>query len=137
MNDLRDKARKVFYAIKRSIKFDIQIRIWQNMHESVIEPIALYGCEAWGPLSNQEFTKLRLRMQNSAKISSVYNVKHQIMHAEQKCNDSKTFHNKAITYREINMEKSPLNKLVLGLCSETQTPQSPRTATQLDCPGAL
>ena len=35
--------------------------------------------------------------------------------------DSQTFHNKAITYREMNLEKSPLCKLVLGLCSQTQT----------------
>ena len=33
--------------------------------------------------------------------------------------DSQTFHNKAITYREMNLEKSPLSKL--GLCSQTQT----------------
>ena len=30
-------------------------------------------------------------------------------------------HNKAITYREMNLEKRPLSKLVLGLCSQTQT----------------
>ena len=86
-------------------------------------------------------TKLRLCIQNSAKISSVYNVEHQIMHAELgryqliikiqkravkfynhlKGSDSQTFHNKAITYREMNLEKSPLSKLVLGLCSQTQT----------------
>ena len=38
-----------------------------------------------------------------------------------KGSDSQTFHNKAITYREINLEKNPLSKLVLGLCSQTQT----------------
>ena len=38
-----------------------------------------------------------------------------------KGSDSQTFHNKAITYREMNLEKSPLSKLVLGLCSQTQT----------------
>jgi hypothetical protein len=45
--------------------------------------------------------------------------------------DSQNFHNKAITYRETNLETSPLSKLVLGLCSQTD-PQSPRTETQLD-----
>jgi hypothetical protein len=29
-------------------------------------------------------------------------------------------HNLAITYREMNLEKSSLSKLVLGLCSQTQ-----------------
>jgi hypothetical protein len=36
-----------------------------------------------------------------------------------KVRDSQTFHNNAITYREMNLEKSPLSKLVLGLCSQT------------------
>ena len=35
-----------------------------------------------------------------------------------KRSDSQTFHNNAITYREMNLEKSPLSKLVLGLCSQ-------------------
>jgi hypothetical protein len=55
VNDLRDKARRAFYAIKGNIKFDIPIRIWLIL-ESDIEPIALY--EVWGPLTNQEFTKM-------------------------------------------------------------------------------
>ena len=28
VNNLRDKARRAFYAIKMNIKFDIPIRIW-------------------------------------------------------------------------------------------------------------
>ena len=39
------------------VRFDIPIRIWQKILESVIEPIALYGCKVWGPLTSQEFTK--------------------------------------------------------------------------------
>ena len=41
VNDLRDKARRAFYAIKRNIKFDIPIRIWLKILESDIELIAL------------------------------------------------------------------------------------------------
>ena len=55
--DLRDKARRAFYDIKRNINFNIPIRIWLKILESVIELIALYGCEVWGPLTNQDFTK--------------------------------------------------------------------------------
>jgi hypothetical protein len=33
------------YTIKRKIKLDIPIRIWLKIFESLIEPIALYGCE--------------------------------------------------------------------------------------------
>ena len=57
VNDLRDKARRAFYAIKRNINFNIPIRIWLKILESVIEPIALYGCEVLWPLTNQDFTK--------------------------------------------------------------------------------
>jgi hypothetical protein len=57
VNELRDKVSWAFYAIKRNIKFDFPIRIWLEILESDIEPIALYGCEVWGPLTNQEFTK--------------------------------------------------------------------------------
>jgi hypothetical protein len=52
VNYLREKARRAFYAMKRNIKFDIPIRIWLKIFESVKEPIALYGCEVWGPLIN-------------------------------------------------------------------------------------
>ena len=57
VNDLRDQARRAFNTIKRNIKFNIPIRICLKILESVIEPIALYGCEAWGPLTTREFTK--------------------------------------------------------------------------------
>ena len=57
VNDLREKARRAFYAIKRQIPVEIPIRIWLKLFESVIEPIALYGSEVWGPLTNQEFNK--------------------------------------------------------------------------------
>ena len=61
VNELRDKARRAFYAIK----CNIQSRIWLKILESVIEPFMVVRSE--GPL-----TKWRLSMQNSAKISSVY-----------------------------------------------------------------
>ena len=79
-NDLRDKARKAFCAIKRNIKFVIQIRIWLKMLESVIEPVALYGCEVWDPLTNQECWdkhQIETQIENSPKTSPEYNVKHQ------------------------------------------------------------
>ena len=49
-----------------------------------------------------------------------------------KGSDSQTFHNKAITYREMNLEKSPLSTLVLGLCSQTQTdPTEPQDSNTI------
>jgi hypothetical protein len=99
-------------------------------------------------------------------ISSVYNIKHQnnaykrelgryllIIKIQKRAvkfykhlkeSGPQTVHNKAITYREMNLEKSPLSKLVLELFTNTnrphrgpgqkhkQTPQRPSTETQLD-----
>ena len=49
-----------------------------------------------------------------------------------KGSDSQTFHNKAITYREMNLEKSTLSKLVLGFCSQTQTdPTEPQDSNTI------
>ncbi|CDQ65370.1 unnamed protein product [Oncorhynchus mykiss] len=70
--DLRDKA---FYAIKRNIKFNIPIRIWQKILESVMEPIALYGCEVWGPLINQDFPKWdKHQIETACRILQKYNL---------------------------------------------------------------
>ena len=56
--ELRDNARRAFNAIKRKIKFDMPIRIWQKILESVIEPIALYN----SPTKNsQNGTNAKLR----------------------------------------------------------------------------
>jgi hypothetical protein len=49
-----------------------------------------------------------------------------------KGSDYQTFHNKAITYREMNLERSPLSKLVLRLCSQTEThPTEPQDSNTI------
>lgn len=57
VKDLRDKARRAFYAIKRNIKIYIPIEIWLKNFQFVLEPIILYGSEIWGPKPNNEFDK--------------------------------------------------------------------------------
>ena len=47
-----------------------------------------------------------------------------------KGSDSQTFHNKAITYREMDLEKGPLSKLTLGLCSQTD-PTEPQASNTI------
>ncbi len=42
---------------KKLIQIEIPIRIWLKIFQSVIEPIALYGGEVWGPLLNHEYEK--------------------------------------------------------------------------------
>ena len=137
VNDLREKARRAFYIIKRNIQFDIPIRIWLKILESVTKPIALYGCEVCCLLTNQEFTKwdkhqtetlhtvfcknilcVQRKTQNNTELG-----RHPLMIKIQKRavkfyhhlkgNDSQTFHIKDITYSEMNLEMSPLTKLVL------------------------
>jgi hypothetical protein len=80
VNELRDMARRAFYVIKRNIKFDIPIRIRLQILESV------HGCEDWGPFTNQEFIKWdKHQIETLCRIMQkyhVYNVEHQIMHAE-------------------------------------------------------
>ena len=56
MNEHREKARRAFYAIKKN-RIKIPIQIWLKRIEYVIETIALYGSEVWGPLAKQDFIK--------------------------------------------------------------------------------
>ena len=55
VNELKEKARRAFYAIKRKIPIDIPIRTWLKILNAIIDPIILYGSEIWGPLTNQTF----------------------------------------------------------------------------------
>ena len=45
--------------------------------------------------------------------------------------DYQTFH-KAITYREIYLEKGPLSKMVLGICSQTEPTEPQDSPKQRD-----
>ena len=57
VNAFKEKARRAMYAIKRQLlKLNITIKMWSKLFDSVIQPIALYGSEVWGPLSQQNYT---------------------------------------------------------------------------------
>uniref|UniRef100_A0A8K9V0N5 Reverse transcriptase domain-containing protein n=1 Tax=Oncorhynchus mykiss TaxID=8022 RepID=A0A8K9V0N5_ONCMY len=135
VNDLRNKARRAFYAIKRNIHFNKPIRIWLKILESVIEPIALYGCEVWGPLTNQDFTKwdkhqIETLHEELGRYPLIIKIQKRDVkfYNHLKGSDSQI----PITYREMNPEKSPLSKLVLGLCSQTQThPTEPQDSSTI------
>ncbi len=46
------------YAIKKKIQIlKYPLPIWCKIFDSVIQPIALYGSEVWGPLSYQSYTR--------------------------------------------------------------------------------
>jgi len=81
VNELKEKARRAFYAINKSIQIEIPMRIWLKIFQSVIEPIALYGSEVWGPLLNHEidkWDKIRLKpcMPSSVRVSWEYRGTH-------------------------------------------------------------
>ena len=57
VNELKEKARRAFYTIKRKIPIDLPIKTWLKILNSVIEPIILYGSEIWGPLTSQDLPK--------------------------------------------------------------------------------
>ena len=138
-------------------KFNIPIRIWLKILKSDIEPLALYGWEGWGPLTNQDITKwgkhqietlhaefcknilsVQRRTPNNAWRAELrlyplimkFQKRDVKFYNHLKGSDSQNFHNKAL--REINLEKSPLSKLVLGLCSQTQTdPTEPQDSNTI------
>ena len=48
------KARRALHAIKRKFyNFQIPVKIWLKIFDSVIQPIALYSSEVWSPLNHQ------------------------------------------------------------------------------------
>ena len=109
----------------------------------MIEPNALYGCEVWVPLSNQDFIKwdkhhietlhaefyksilkVQRKTPNNACRSELGRCPIAIkiqkralqLYNHLKESDSNTLHNKALTHRELHPEKCPLSQLVLGIC---------------------
>ncbi len=43
--------------IKNTIRYQIPIQTWLKILKAIIEPIALYGSEIWGPIKTQDFSK--------------------------------------------------------------------------------
>ncbi len=148
MNELKEKVRRAFYAIKKSIQIEIPIRIWLKIFQSVIEPIALYGSEVWGPLLNHEFEKWDknpietlhaefcksiLRVQRNTPNNACRAELGQyplIMRIEKraikfwkhlKMSDPNSYHFKALKNHEVNPERSPLIQMVLKLQTQTNT----------------
>ena len=149
INELKEKARRAFYAIKKSTQVDIPIRTWLKIFQSVIEPIALYGSEVWGPLTKHdfgkwekhpieilhaEFCKRILRVQRKTPNNAcraelgqyplIINIEKRAIKfwKHLKMSDPKSYHYKALKSQEMNIEKSPLSQLVLMLNKPTSEP---------------
>ena len=41
---------------RENVNFQIPVKIWLKIFDSVIQPIALYGSEVWSPLNHQSYT---------------------------------------------------------------------------------
>ncbi len=141
VNELRDKARRAFYAIKRQCPIEIPIRIWLKIVESVIEPIALYGSEVWGPLTNpsQDLTKWEKHPIETLHAELCKNILHVHRHTTNnacraelgkyplitkiqkraikfwkhlKLSDPQSYHYKALQYQEMSKESKPFLQLI-------------------------
>ena len=148
VNELKEKTRRAFYAIKRGIQFDIPIKIWLKIFKTVIEPIVLYGSEVWGPLAkpdfskwekhpteslHAEFCKMILHVQRKTPNNAcraelgqyplLINIEKRAIKFWQHLNhsDPNSYHYKALKCQELSIEKSPLSQLVLRLTALTPT----------------
>ncbi|KAI4904413.1 hypothetical protein NFI96_007497 [Prochilodus magdalenae] len=140
---LREKACRALFAIRnKTYKVEIPVRIWSKLFDSIIQPIALYGSEIWGPLSDinysrwdkhpietlhAEFCRKILRVQrhtpNNACRAELgrFPLALQIqkralkfwIHLTQSSPDA--LHFKALQVQKLNPEKSPLCQLVSEL----------------------
>ena len=149
VDELREKARRAFYAIKRQIYIQIPILIWLKLLQAIIEPILLYGSEVWGPQTNQLFDqweKHSIEIANTEFCKSILQVhrtttnnacraelgqyplllkiqKRSIkywLHLKQ--SDPHSFQHKALQSQEMN--RSPLTQLVLRLCPQAGSPSA-------------
>ncbi|XP_056588353.1 uncharacterized protein LOC130408891 [Triplophysa dalaica] len=148
VNELKEKAQRAFYAIKRSIKIDITIQIWLKLFKAVIEPIVLYGSEVWGPsikfdflnwekhpieILHLDFCKRILKVQRKTPNNGcraelgqyplLLNIQKRavIFWKHLKTSDPNTYHYKALKHQELSVGKSPLLQLVLRLTVITHT----------------
>ncbi len=156
VKELKEKAKRVFYAIKISIKIDILVRIWLKLFKAVIEPIALYGSEVWGPsikcdfvnwekhpieTLHLDFSKRTFKVQRKTPNNGcraelgqyplLLNIQKRALKfwKHLKTSDPSTYHYKALKHQELNLTKSPLLQLVLRLTEISQTQDSHTLST--------
>ncbi|KAI4882773.1 hypothetical protein NFI96_009365, partial [Prochilodus magdalenae] len=142
VKELREKARRALFTIKKSIQFDIPITICLTLFKSVIEPIALYSSEVWGPLTQNDFTSwdrhptealhtefcrnilhVQRKVPNTAcraelgQYPLLLNIPRRALNFWKhiKSSDPQSLHYRALASQELNTESSPLSQLVLKL----------------------
>ncbi len=128
--------------IKNTIQHEILIQTWLKILKAIIEPIALYGSEIWGPLKTQDFSKWekeeieiihtqicknilkvnRATPNNSCRAELgqyplLINIQKRAVQFQQhlKCSDPSSYQAEALQWQEQNLQKSALLQLVLTL----------------------
>ena len=148
VNELREKARRAFYAIRKSTKINIPIPIWLKIFKTVIQPIALYGSEIWGQMTNQdysnwdkhkmeifhtEFCKYLLKVQRKTPNNAcraelgqfplLFDIQKRSIsfYNHLITSDTNSYHHLALKSQEQKIERSALHQLVLRL-TDTNPP---------------
>ena len=148
VNELRDKAKRAFYAIKKSIQIELPVTTWLKIFQSIIEPIALYGSEVWGTqiqhdwtkwdkhaieILHTQFCKSILQVQRKAPNSAcraelgqyplILKIQKRALNFWNhiKTSDPLSFSYKALCCQELNPQRSPLCLLVLRLGEPSPT----------------
>jgi len=163
VNELKEKARRAIHAIKRKFyNFQIPIKIWLKIFDSVIQPIALYGSEIWGPLSHQsytrwdkhpteslhaEFCRYILHVHRNTPTNAcraelgryplIINIQKRTLNFfnHLKSSPQNTLHSKALRTQELSPEKSPLCQLVLRQTAPHQRQsEQPQNNTAVQTP---
>lgn len=157
VNALKEKARRALYAIKSKFyDINIPISIWCKLFDSIIQPIALYGSEVWGPLSMHDYTawdkhpietlhvefcrsilKVQIKTPNNACRAELGRYPLAIpiqkralkfwMHL--KSSPKNTLQFEALNTQELNPTKSPLCQLVLKLTNPLTTTNTHQAQT--------
>ncbi len=144
MNAQKAKALRVFYMIKNIIQYINSNSNLAKILKAIIEPIALYGSEIWGPLKTQDFSKWakeeiviihiqicknilkvnRATPHNSCRAdlgqyTLLINIQKRAVKFCQhlKCSDLRSYQAEALQWQEQNLQKSALLQLVLTLAS--------------------
>ncbi len=157
VNALKAKALRV-YMIKNTIQYEIPIQTWLKILKAIIEPIALYGSEIWGPLKTQDFSKWekeeieimhtqicknilkvnRATPNNSCRAELgqyplLINIQKRAVKFYQhlRCSDPSSYQTEALQWQEQNLQKSALLQLVLTLHPNQHNTIRPNHITQL------
>ncbi len=144
--------------IKNTIRYQIPIQTWLKILKAIIEPIALYGSEIWGPIKPQDFSKWekeeieimhtqicknilkvnRATPNNSCRAELgqyplLINIQKRAVkfHQHLKCSDPSSYQAEALQWQEQNLQKSALLQLVLKLHPNQHTTIRPKQITQL------